>query len=146
MSLVHSTAACVIQQNGRFLMVEEARGGPTTVFNQPAGHIEAGEGPIAAVIREVQEETAWRVTPTAYLGLYVLHTRDGVTFHSHGFVATPTTQLATPLDGDITAVHWLTFEEIRALDRAQRLYSSLVMKRIEDALQGRSYPLSVINE
>ena len=143
---IHSTAACVIQQGERFLMVEEARGGSATVFNQPAGHIEPGEGPIAAILREVAEETAWQVTLTGYLGLYIFHTPKGKTFHSHGFIATPGRYLDTPLDDDITATHWLTLAEIRALDADGRLRSPLVVTRIEDALGERGYPLAVIRE
>ena len=143
---LHSTCACVIQRGARFLMVEEARGGTATVFNQPAGHIEPGEGPMAAILREVAEETAWQVMLTGYLGLYIFHTPQGKTFHSHGFIATPTTFLATPLDIDITATHWLTLAEIQALNSAGRLRSPLVITRIEDAMQGNGYPLNVIRE
>lgn len=77
-------------------MVEEQRGGPQSVFNQPAGHIEPGEGPVAAILREVVEETAWQVSLTGYLGLYVFHTSTGETFHSHGFIAEPLQQLDLP--------------------------------------------------
>ena len=70
---IRSTVACVIQQGEHFLMVEEDKGGAHTLFNQPAGHVELGEGPVAAIQREVQEETAWQVTLTGYLGLYVFH-------------------------------------------------------------------------
>ncbi|UXZ53151.1 NUDIX hydrolase [Halomonas sp. 7T] len=146
MNHIRSTVACVIQQNGRYLMVEEARGGALTVFNQPAGHVEPGEGPLAAMSREIKEETAWQVTLTDYLGLYVFHTPDGLTFHSHGFIATPKAQLNTPIDSDITATHWLTLQEIEALNAAQRLRSPLVLKRIIDANSGHRYPLSVIQE
>lgn len=143
---IHSTVACVIEQQGHFLMVEEDKGGAHTLFNQPAGHIEQGEGPLAAVHREVAEETAWRVTLTGYLGLYVFHTPNGATFHSHGFVATLNRRLGSPLDPDIVATHWLTREEIAALGDAHRLRSPLVLKRIDDALGGRRYPLDVIEE
>lgn len=146
MSHIRSTVACVIQQNGRYLMVEEARGGKATVFNQPAGHVEPGEGPLAAILREIKEETAWQVTLTGYLGLYVFHTPDGLTFHSHGFVATAHTQLNTPIDSDITAIHWLTLQEIETLNAAKRLRSPLVLKRIFDANRGHCYPLGVIQE
>jgi phosphatase NudJ len=146
MNMIHSTAACVIQQGERFLMVEEQRGGPSSVFNQPAGHIEPGEGPIAAILREVQEETAWRVTLTGYLGLYVFRATNGKTFHSHGFIAEPLEQLDLALDPDIMATHWLTVEQIRGLDQQARLRSPLVLKRIEDALSGLDYPLTVIRE
>lgn len=146
MNLISSTAACVIQQGERFLMVEEQRGGPQSLFNQPAGHIEPGEGPITAILREVLEETAWQVSLTGYLGLYVFHTESGQTFHSHGFIAEPLHQLDLALDPDITAAHWLTLEQIRALDQQARLRSPLVLKRIEDALSGSCYPLAVIRE
>lgn len=127
-------------------MVEEQRGGPASVFNQPAGHIEAGEGPIAAILREVQEETAWQVSLTGYLGLYVFHADGWQTFHSHGFTAEPLDKLNLALDPDIIAAHWLTLEQIRALDQQQRLRSPLVLQRIEDALSGCCYPLAVIRE
>lgn len=146
MSLIRSTAACVIQQGERFLMVEEQRGGRQSVFNQPAGHVEPGEGPMSAILREVLEETAWQVSLTGYLGLYVFHTEDGQTFHSHGFIAEPLQQLDLALDADIFATHWLTLEQIRALDQRSRLRSPLVLKRIEDTLNGPCYPLAVIRE
>lgn len=146
MNLIHSTAACVIQRGEHYLMVEEQRGGPHSVFNQPAGHIEPGEGPMTAILREVQEETAWRVSLTRYLGLYVFHTDDGQTFHSHAFIAEPLHQLDLALDPDIVATHWLTLEQLHELDRQSRLRSPLVIKRIEDALSGPYYPLEVIRE
>ncbi|MGM0522348.1 MAG: NUDIX domain-containing protein [Pseudomonadota bacterium] len=143
---LHTTVACVIRRHDRYLVVEEARGGSETVFNQPAGHVEPGEGPLAAIVREVQEETAWKIQLTGYLGLYVFHTASGLTFHSHGFIAEPSRFLDTRLDDDITATHWLTWEEIHALNAQSRLRSPLVLTRIEDAQAGAVYPLSVIHE
>ena len=62
---IRSTVACVIQQGEHFLMVEEDKGGAHTIFNQPAGHVELGEGPVAAIQREVQEETCLLYTSDA---------------------------------------------------------------------------------
>ena len=39
MARIHLTVAAVIEQRGRFLMVEEHVGG-SNVINQPAGHVE----------------------------------------------------------------------------------------------------------
>lgn len=146
-AVIRSTVACVIQHQNRFLMVEERpTGSRGTVFNQPAGHVEPGEGPISAILREVQEETAWQVTLTGYLGLYVFCTDNGLTFHSHGFIATPETLLNTAIDSDIVNTHWLTLEDIQVLDTTQRLRSPLVLRRIMDANEGHHFPLSVIQE
>src|SRR5688572_19968282 len=60
----------VIERERRYLMVEELISG-RLVLNQPAGHLEEGEGLIEAVIRETREETAWRLQPEALVGVYL---------------------------------------------------------------------------
>ncbi|ATJ83442.1 NUDIX domain-containing protein [Halomonas beimenensis] len=140
------TVASVVERAGRYLMVEEDRGGPHTEFNQPAGHLEAGEGIRDAALRELREETAWQVGLTDYLGLYVFRAPDGKTFHSHGFYGMALAHLGHGLDPAIRAAHWLTLEELEALERDGRLRSPLVMRRIHDARNGRFYPMDVIHE
>lgn len=140
------TVATVIERAGRFLLVEEDRGGPHTLFNQPAGHLEPGERIGDGALREVVEETAWRVDITHYLGMYVYHAPSGKTFHSHAFCATALAPLDNPIDRDILATHWLSLEEVEALDRKGRLRSPLVLRRIHDSLAGRFHPLEVLHE
>ena len=65
-----TTVAAVIEREGRFLLVEERIRG-RLVFNQPAGHLEDRESLLAAVVREVQEETAWVFEPQWLLGIYL---------------------------------------------------------------------------
>src|SRR5438093_8684794 len=63
------TVATIIERDGRFLVIEEeTRSGVR--LNQPAGHVEAGESIAAAAARETLEEAAWRVHPTALVGVY----------------------------------------------------------------------------
>ncbi|MCE0732390.1 NUDIX hydrolase [Halomonas sp. G15] len=140
------TVACVVERAGAFLMVEEERGGPQTLFNQPAGHLEPGERIRDAALREVEEETAWRVGISDYLGMYVYQAPDGKTFHSHAFLGMALAHMGNDLDPAIHAVHWLTLEQIEALEREGRLRSPLVLRRIRDALAGRFYPMDVIHE
>ncbi|MDR5867611.1 NUDIX domain-containing protein [Halomonas koreensis] len=140
------TVASVVERAGRYLMVEEGRGGPRTEFNQPAGHLEPGETLRDAALRELREETAWQVGITDYLGLYVFHAPDGKTFHSHGFYGMALAHLGGDLDPAIRAVHWLTLEELETLEQDGRLRSPLVMRRIRDARAGRFYPMDVIHE
>jgi 8-oxo-dGTP pyrophosphatase MutT (NUDIX family) len=126
--------------------VEEDRGGPHTLLNQPAGHLEPDERIREAALREVREETAWQVGITDYLGMYVYQTPDGHTFHSHGFFGMALAHLGNDLDRGILATHWLTLEELEDLERKGRLRSPMVMRRVRDSLAGKFFPMNVIHE
>ena len=62
----HATVAAIVEQNGKFLLVEEttSRGNR---FNQPAGHLEDNETITQAVIRETLEETAYDFQPKSII-------------------------------------------------------------------------------
>ncbi|WP_017132370.1 NUDIX domain-containing protein, partial [Pseudomonas agarici] len=76
----HITVATVVEDNGRFLLVEELQNGQV-VFNQPAGHLDPDESLSEAAIRETLEETGWDVELTGVIGIY-LYTApsNGVTY------------------------------------------------------------------
>jgi ADP-ribose pyrophosphatase YjhB (NUDIX family) len=138
------TVAAVIEQQGRYLLVEELQEG-VSVFNQPAGHLEAGENLPAAVIREVLEETTRVFTPTAALGVYLWHNPAGVTYLRVAFSGTCSAPLAgRTLDTGIIATHWLTHAEIIAL--GARLRSPLVLRCIEDYEAGQRFSLSCFQQ
>ncbi len=138
----HSTVATVVEQNGKFLMVEEIDNN-RTVFNQPAGHLDEDETLFTAAIRETLEETAWHVTLTAFLGNYVYKAPNGITYVRHCFIATPDSHDASlPLDDGIIAAHWLSTDSIFSDSFVPR--SPLVVKAIKDYLDGKRMPLDVI--
>jgi 8-oxo-dGTP pyrophosphatase MutT (NUDIX family) len=58
----HITVATIVEDNGRFLMVELKAG--RNVLNQPAGHLDPNETLTEAAVRETLEETGWDVEPT----------------------------------------------------------------------------------
>lgn len=142
----HTTVATVVERNGTYLMVEEDKGGPHTVFNQPAGHLEAGETLVEAALRETLEESAWQVRLCGYLGLYINTAASGITYHSHTFLAIAERECDVALDVDIVAAHWLTFDALEALERRQRLRSPIVMARLRDARAGRRFPLEIVRD
>ena len=88
----HITVATVIEDQGRFLLVEEMAEG-RAVFNQPAGHLEANESLLQAALRETLEETGWDVELTGVTGIY-LYTApsNGITYQRVCFAAKPLQQ------------------------------------------------------
>ncbi len=141
----HATVACVIEQDGKFLFVEEMSHG-IRVINQPAGHLEDGEAIIAGALREVIEETAWHVEITAFIGFYVYRPpQNESTYHRYCFAAKPINKIENQaLDSDIIQTHWLSYDEM--LSEAYNLRSPLVRTAVEDYIAGKRYPLDLIHE
>lgn len=137
------TVAAVVEHEGRFLVVEELIAGKQ-VFNQPAGHLEDGESLVDAVIRETREETAWRLQPQALVGIYLWRSPDNgrsfLRFTFCGFVHDH--DPAQPLDRGIQRALWLSREQLLA--QSARLRSPMVMRSIDDYLQGRRLPLDTV--
>jgi ADP-ribose pyrophosphatase YjhB (NUDIX family) len=139
----HVTVAAVIEQNQRFLMVEENT--PTGIaFNQPAGHLEAGESLLEAVKREVNEETAWQFEPKALIAVELWRkTPDSPSFLRFCFSGeVHTHDPAQPLDQDIIQTHWLSYADI--MTRQDKLRSPLVLKTLDAYLSGQHHPLSLL--
>lgn len=140
----HATVATIIEENGKYLLVEETSNG-REVFNQPAGHIEENESILAAALRETLEETGYRVELTSFLGVYTYKPAfKDTTYFRFCFAAKTVEKTALPLDKDIIAAHWLSYDEITT--RKAQLRSPLVLKCIDDYRAGIKLPLSAIVE
>ncbi|SEP71577.1 ADP-ribose pyrophosphatase YjhB, NUDIX family [Ectothiorhodospira magna] len=139
------TVAAVVEQDGRFLLVEELEQG-RSVYNQPAGHLEDDEGLIAATVRETLEETGRHFVPEALVGIYRLrHEGTGLTFIRVAI----TGQVSDPVPGhhrdpDILDTHWLHRDALIA--RPETLRSPLVLRCIDDYLSGQRYPLDLLTD
>lgn len=145
------TVAAIIEADGRFLLVEEQT--PEGLrLNNPAGHLEPGESPLQAVVREALEETARVFEPDALTGVYLARFQrpprdtapaEDVTylrFAYSGTVGEP--QPGRTLDEPIVRTLWLSADEVRA--SAARHRSPLVLRCIEDHLAGRRERLDLV--
>ncbi|WAT02862.1 NUDIX hydrolase [Rouxiella chamberiensis] len=135
------TVACVVQAEGRFLLVDEIINDRLTL-NQPAGHLEANETLVAAVRRELFEETGIHAAPQAFIGLHQWQAPDNTAFLRFSFVIDLHEIVPThPQDSDISGCRWLSADEIF---RSSHLRSPLVAESIRLYQQNLRYPLSLL--
>lgn len=139
----HVTVAAVIEQDGKFLLVEEETDDGIRL-NQPAGHWEADESLAQGVIREALEETAYHFAPEWLQGVYRWrHPHKDITYLRFAFAGrVQGHEPQRPLDSGILRAVWMSPEEARAT--AGRHRSPLVLQCIEDFLVGKRYPLEVL--
>ncbi len=137
----HVTVACIVQAEGKFLVVEETIRGKVT-WNQPAGHLEANETLIAAAKRELWEETGIHAEPQTFLGLHQWQAPDNTPFLRFAFVIDlPAIVATSPQDSDIDGCRWVSAEEIFT---STQLRSPLVAESIRRYQQPERYPLNIL--
>ncbi len=147
-----TTVAAIIEQDGKFLLVEEHT--PDGLrLNNPAGHLDEGESLIAACAREALEETMYRFEPTGLLGVYMSRfvrpargaaAAEDITYLRFAFCGVlGAMEPGRTLDKGIVRTLWLTADEVRA--SAKRHRSPLVLRCIEDYLAGQRFPLPLIH-
>ncbi|MES2280427.1 MAG: NUDIX hydrolase [Pseudomonadota bacterium] len=135
----------------KFLLVEEqTRDG--LKINNPAGHLDPGESPVDACIRETLEETAFHFRPTAIVGVYLSRfERTGsakeepldITYLRFAFCGELGGHVAgQPLDEGIVRTVWMDIDELKAEPDTHR--SPLLLRCVEDYLAGKRYPLELI--
>lgn len=142
--------AAVIEQHGKFLLVEENT--PSGLkLNNPAGHLDEGENLVDACVRETLEETMYRFEPTHLVGIYSSRVRrfgceptQDITYLRFAFCGTlGAIQPNLLLDRGIARTLWLTVDEIRASTARHR--SPMLLRGVEDYLRGRRFPLDLIH-
>ena len=141
------TVAAIIESEGRFLLVEEET--PEGVrLNNPAGHLDAGESLLQAVVRETLEETARVFTPSALLGVYMSRyvrsaRNEDVTYLRFAYCGTVgQAEPGRALDTGILRTVWMTAGEIRAVRERHR--SPALQHGIDDFLRGTRHPLDAV--
>lgn len=138
------TVAAIVEHDGRFLFVEERNERNELVINQPAGHVEAGENLLEAVVREAIEETGWHLRPEALVGFYLWGRPDRSRSYLRVAVACQAERHDPDavLDEGIERPLWLSPNELE--QRRDMHRSPLVMRCVQDYLSGERYPFSVI--
>ena len=108
--LVGVVAGVVLEQDKKFLLVQEAHPKVYGKWNLPAGRVDEGETIKEAAAREAKEEAGFDVEVGREL--IVLH-QDSTRPVLHAFDATITGGQLKVQEGEILDAKWFTLEEIR---------------------------------
>ena len=137
--------ASVLENHGRYLCIEEKIAGDLKL-NQPSGRLEVGESAAHGAVRETFEESGYSFLPTHIVGIYEYFDAHTSTIFLRiaytGALFTPHGAATRGADPEITAVHWLTYEELERSRARHR--SPCVLRCVSDYCSGKSYPLDLI--
>jgi len=130
MQLARVVAGCVLQQDGKYLLVQEKQQKVYGLWNLPAGHVDEGETFEAAAIREVSEETGYQVK----LGEKISVEHQSIDRPVlHAFNATIVGgQLSPDLD-ELLDAKWLSLGEVKELQSQGKMRNDWVLRTIEHA-------------
>jgi len=133
--------AAIIEKDGKLLMVQEGDPSVRGLWNVPAGHIEHGEDPIAAVRREVKEETGYDANPFALGRLYAFKYKNGVPALRFNFYCEIVGGLQQDKDEEILRLKWVEKEELEELHEEKKFRSEKTWWPIQDWIEGKKFPL-----
>jgi len=123
---------CIVpDEQGRYLVVREAKASARGRYALPAGKLELGETLAEAAVREVREETGLEVTVDRLVGIWqCVETSEGFGVVNFVFAATIVGGVAAE-SAEHPEVVWLTRAEIRDLGTAQRLRGAHVERALD---------------
>ncbi len=123
-------AGCILQKDGKYLLVQEKRPDVYGKWNLPAGHVDPGEAIIDAAVREVREETGLTVVAGKEVFSESLPER-GREFHI--FTAQITSGTLSVQPEEILDAQWFSLDEIYQLQKDDQLRSEWMVKAIENS-------------
>lgn len=111
-------AGGIIAREGKLALVKVTNLQGEVRWTFPKGHLEAGEKPLAAALREVEEETGWRCENKGFFAeVRYQFKRNGrpVKKRVRWYKMTAVKRVARPDANEIMAVRWVALSEARKL-------------------------------
>lgn len=136
-------AGVVLEQDGKYVLVQEARHEKAGLFNLPAGTLEIGEDFRTCILREAKEETGAQIVLQHFLGVYqtVMTSGSNVVFLVFsGSVSSDA--LFNSEEHKVIGAY--SYTEIQKMDAAGQLRSPIVLKAIDDLRAGKVLPLESV--
>lgn len=122
-------AGCILQKDGKFLLVQEKLPKAYGKWNLPAGHVDPGESTVDAAVREVQEETGLIVEAGKEVFSEAIPERDR---EFHIFTAQIVGGTLSVQPEEILDAQWFSMDEIYQFQKDQQLRSEWMVRAIEN--------------
>lgn len=132
----------VIEKEGKYLLVQEAKEKCRGKWNLPAGHLDAGEAMVDGAKREAREETGCEVELTGVCQIGSREAED-VVFASVIFTSELVREEIKFDPAEILDVKWFSYEEIVAMREGLRDVK-LVLGAIDNARNGLVAPMGIV--
>lgn len=139
-------AGCVIQDNNKILMVQQGQGVAKGLWNFPLGMLENNEKILDAAIREVEEETGYKISIYGLLGIYNFISINNEHAIFFCYVGQVTAGILKYDNNEIINVKWLSFDEINELSDDKLRTHTLIRKVISDLKSKPIMPLDIVND
>jgi len=135
-------AGNLIEQNGKFILVQEKRADSRGMWNFPMGRKEVNEDIISCAKREGKEETGLDLRPIYLIGKYTFCLPSGNKVIAYIFKSEIVGgKLSTP--EDMMDVRQFSLEEIKELD--EKSIAPFINNVIQDYKSGERIPLDEVD-
>ncbi len=140
---MHIIVSVCIQEEGKFLIVQEGIPKAYGLWNLPGGHLDDEEDLLEGAIREAKEETGLDIEITGIMSIQ----RNMMHGLNHVRVIFNAKKVGGEIAFDkneILDVKWVTPEEAEKMDKATLREQELFLDNVEDVKNCRNYPLEMI--
>jgi ADP-ribose pyrophosphatase YjhB (NUDIX family) len=134
LQLIYIVAGCLIQKDGKYLLVQEKQEKVYGQWNLPAGRVDKGESLEAAAVRETREETGCEVKLGPKISVEHL-TADTPVLHA--FRAEITGGQLAPPPSEVLGAKWFTLDEIQALQKQGKIRHNWAWRVIQKFEEGQ---------
>ena len=132
----------ILEKDGKYLLVQEAKESCRGKWNIPAGHLEPGETLLEGAKREIREESGCEVALTGLCLIGTLRQNDNLV--SIIFSTRVVEDQIAYHESEILDVRWFSYEEILAMKQDLRA-ENIVLGAIGNLRRGVVAPLTLIH-
>lgn len=121
-------AACVIRnEDGKYLLVQEAQKKVYGLWNLPAGLVDKGESIEAAAVREAKEESGLDVELVEKIGIWHESVETPI---RHAFTVKVVGGTVRPQPEEILDAQWFTYDEVSQMDKEEKIRVPWILEAI----------------